>query len=379
MVKVSVEKTPAYDLAQMCQVVEKHFACFQLENRLSPASRVAVKPNLLMKRTPDQATTTHPVLVEAVILTLQKLGVSRITLIDSPGGLYNRQALEGIYQASGLADVARRTGVALNDDFTFQRVAFPQGEQCREFSLLTPLTQADFIINLPKLKTHGMTAISGGVKNLFGCIPGLQKPELHFRFPKTREFCNMLVDLSLAVAPGFTITDGVWAMEGDGPSGGTPKYLGITLASDQIYALDYVQSVVMGLDPMKVPTVACSVDRGLCPTFLEEISIVGDGFEVCPDFRLPKTKTIDFLDHLPGFLRRPAAFLCEEVLAPRPVVRQRDCIGCGRCAQSCPTQIIRIEKGKAHIPADGCIRCFCCHEMCPVKAISIRRFSVFDR
>ena len=100
MVKVSVEKTPAYDLAQMCQAVEKHFACFQLEKRLSPASRVAIKPNLLMKRTPDQATTTHPVLVEAVILTLQKLGVSRITLIDSPGGLYNRQATYFIQKAN---------------------------------------------------------------------------------------------------------------------------------------------------------------------------------------------------------------------------------------------------------------------------------------
>jgi len=378
MPEVSVLKTEDYALTTMRRAVGEHFVLHRVRERLRPEMKVVLKPNLLMKRTPEEATTTHPALVEAVILELQALGVTHITLADSPGGLYNRQAVEAVYKASGLWEVARRTGARLNEDFTFQALPCPQGEQCREFNIITPLAQADFIINLPKLKTHGMTTMTGGVKNLFGSVPGLQKPELHMRFPRVEEFCNMLVDLSQLVAPGFTIVDGVWGMEGDGPSGGSPRFLGVTLASADLYALDRMQCAMMGFSPEQVATVAHAIRRGLCPTGLEEITLLGEGFQVFEDLKAPKGKSVDFLDHLPGFLHRPLVSLRDGVLAPKPVIRRKDCVGCGRCAESCPARTITLENRRAVIHRGDCIRCFCCHEMCPVKAIDIRRLTLFD-
>lgn len=380
MALVSIVETPHYSLPEVRGAVRRHLELLEGSALPQPGMKVVLKPNLLMKRRPEEVTTTHPVLVEAVVLELQALGITDITLIDSPGGPYNPTLLEGIYRASGLAEVAERTGITLNADCTFVHKYFPQGETSREFNILTPLTQADYIINLPKIKTHGMTTMSGSVKNLFGSVPGLQKPELHFRFPNNEEFCNMLVDLSLLVAPQLTIVDGIIAMEGDGPSGGKPKQVGLTLASTNPYYLDLIQAAVMGLEPEQVATVNHAIRRGLCPATVGEVELVGDlsafGNHA---FVLPKSsRTVDFISHVPPFLRKPANWLRQKWLTPHPIIRTQDCVGCGKCAESCPAHTIHMEDHKAVIDYSNCIRCYCCHEMCPVRAIDIRRLRVFD-
>lgn len=375
---VSLAAVAAYDLNLLRQAVRRHFSALGVGEELGPGKRVVLKPNLLMKRRPEEVTTTHPLWVEAVALELQALGVTDITLVDSPGGPYTHALLQGIYQASGMAGVAERTGIKLNTDLTFQHRAFLEGETCKEFNILTPLCQADCIINLPKLKTHGMTTLSGAVKNLFGAVPGLQKPELHFRFPNTEDFSNMLIDLSLLLAPQLTLVDAVVAMEGDGPSGGEPKPVGLTLGSRDLYALDLVHCSLMGLAPKEVPMVAHSIRRGLCPEVPSSLELAGDPLPGSFNFRLPRSRNIDFLSHVPAFLRGPLGVVRDKFLTPKPVIRKKDCIGCGRCAESCPPKTIQIVDKQAIIGYDRCIRCYCCHEMCPVRAIDIRRARFFD-
>ena len=372
---VSCVKTDGYTPEELDQVVERHFAALHLSDALSPSSRVALKPNLLKGARPDAAITTHPQLAAAVVRWLRRRGVSRITLLDSPGGLYTPELLKGIYRAAGM-ELAAQEGAVLNMDVSYQAVSFPQGEICREFTLLSPLLEADLVINLPKLKTHAMTTLSGGVKNLLGCVPGLQKPELHFRFPQKERFAGMLVDLALLVAPQVTLLDGVMAMEGDGPAGGDPKYTGYTLASRDVFALDLLACRLIGLDPMEAATVAQSIRRGLCPPDPDQLEVTGDPCPVIP-FRLPATAAgVDFTAFLPASLRRPARWCIDRLAAPRPVISRKDCIGCGRCAESCPPKAISLENRKARIDPKGCIRCYCCHEMCPVKAVRIRRLGL---
>ncbi|HIZ54989.1 MAG TPA: DUF362 domain-containing protein [Firmicutes bacterium] len=367
---VSIALADCYDDAVLSDAVSRLFADLHINEKIRPDMRVLLKPNLLMKRKPEEATTTHPVLVEVVIRELQQHGITKITIADSPGGPYTAAMLKGIYAVSGMEAVAQRTGVCLNEDLGYGVRKNPDGITIQEFTLIRPVLEADFIIDLPKLKTHGMTVMSGAVKNLFGTIPGLMKPEMHMRLPERERFASMLVDLCETVRPGLSICDAVISMEGDGPSGGQPRTTGFLAASENPYALDIVLAHAIGLLSGDVEMLRQAIERGLSPD-LSDICQTGDSLPIFTDFQKPSAvKNLDFSNSfpLPRFLR---SRILRQV-TPLPRIRKKDCIGCGKCAESCPAHTIRIENHRACIRYDQCIKCYCCHEMCPVKAIDIQ-------
>ncbi len=351
-------------------------AVFALFDRYFPAhhnpflgKRVLLKPNLLMRRRPEEATTTHPAIIRAAAEAVRQRGAASLLLADSPGGPYQKAWVSGIYHTCGM----QQCGVPLNEGFGHHLAAYPEGQVCRQFDLIDAAAQADVIVNLAKMKTHAMTAMSGGVKNLFGTVAGLQKPGMHYQYPKLEDFCGMLVDLSLLLRPVFTLVDGVEAMEGNGPSGGQVRRTGLLLAGEDVWSLDRVLCHLMGFAPEQVGTVAQSIRRGLCPERLEDIPL-DDPEGLCapiPGFRHPDSVGHDFSSYVPGFLQRPFRFVRDRWLLPHPVIDTARCIGCGKCAESCPPHTISIENHKAVIHRKHCIRCFCCQEMCPVRAIRI--------
>lgn len=362
---ISVGKTDSYAPSVLRETVAAHFAALGVEADLRPGMKVLLKPNLLAARKPEQAVTTNPLLIQAVIDWLRERGIEDITLADSPGGPYNQVRLGSVYTAAKMDTL---TGVTLNHNFGSAPVEQPRGKLCRKFLVIDPVRQADYIINLPKVKTHGMTVVSLGIKNLFGVVPGLEKPAIHCRYPGWEEFAGMLLDLADLVPPAVTLMDGVIAMEGDGPSGGEPRELGYTFASRDLYALDwFVAGQVMGFSPEEIPMLRQARERGLVE---ENPALAGDTLGEIPPFRRPKTQQADFSGYVPGFLRGPMRALAQRIFRPRPRVIQEKCVGCGRCAESCPQHIITIVGGKAQIARKGCISCFCCQEMCPVKAIT---------
>lgn len=365
---ISVQRADGYDPAGMKAAVEAHFAALEVEKDLFPGMKVLLKPNLLAARRPEQAVTTHPALIQAVIDWLRERGVENILLADSPGGLYNEARLRAVYAAGGMD---RLRGVTLDLAAGSAPVDQPRGKVCRRFDIIDPIRRADYIINLPKVKTHGMTVVSLGVKNLFGAVPGLEKPALHCRYPGWEAFAGMLLDLAELVAPAITLADGVIAMEGDGPAGGTTRQLGYTFASRDIYSLDwFLADRVMGIPPRQVPMLRQAKERGLVE---ETPALTGDPLGEIPPFARPKSQSADFADRLPGFLRAPAKALLGGLFRPKPRVDKALCVGCGRCAESCPQKIITLAQGKAVIDTRRCISCFCCQEMCPVKAITAKR------
>ncbi len=378
MPQVSVCQTESYDPARMQAAVRAHFEALDLSRQIRPDLKIVIKPNLVMKRAPEDAATTHPALVEAVIRQLQQLGAQDITIAESSGGPYAEPLLKSLYETCGMAEAARRTGAKLNLG-TGSREIGGNGQVPRRFTVIDPIADADLILNLCKLKTHCMTVLSGAVKNLFGCIPGLMKPELHMRYPEKEDFCRMLLDLSAALPPVISFVDAVEAMEGDGPTGGRKKHVGLTLCSADRYALDLVNAAVLGIDPASIPTVRQSIERGLCPASLAQVQLLGDrdALTQAGPFLPPRSKQTDFSSQFPAPLR-PAVKKVTRWLQPRPSIRRKDCIGCGKCAESCPAHTIRILERKAVIAYPNCIRCFCCHEMCPKQAVDIRRLGIFD-
>ena len=126
---------------------------------VKPGQRVLLKVNLLMKKRPEEAVTTHPSVVEAVVHLVQEAGGIPI-IGDSPGGPYTVNALRAIYARSGLRDVAERTGAILNENVAQTTLQYPEGKLAKSLTVTNCVLEADVVIPLSKLKTHGMISIS---------------------------------------------------------------------------------------------------------------------------------------------------------------------------------------------------------------------------
>src|SRR6056297_2968156 len=186
---------------------------------VSPGERIVLKPNLLRAAKPDAAVTTHPAVVAAVGRALGEQG-AEVTIADSPGSgyRYNEGTMRRTYDTCGMTEVAERVGMALNLDTSHEVPSHPDGVLIRRFEVITPVAQADAVVNVCKLKTHLFTGMTGAVKNLFGVVPGLIKPGYHAKLSDTRRFAGMMLDLADFIAPRLSVMDAVVAMEGDGPN-----------------------------------------------------------------------------------------------------------------------------------------------------------------
>ena len=342
----------------------------EIDKDMRPDLKVVIKPNLVMAKSPKFPATTHPLVIKAVVLWLNEHGVQDITLAESSGGLYNAEYMRNVYNVCGMKQLEPE--LKLNMDFSAQTMNCPEGFANHSFHIITPILEADYIINICKLKTHAMTGYSGGIKNLFGTIPGLEKPQMHYRWPDINDFSNMLVELSQVVRPQLTIIDAIDAMEGNGPTGGDSHPLHMLLASRDMYTQDYFAAGLMGLEPMDIIMIKQAVEKGLSKP--DELNLKGDPVPAnLTPFVQPDTKRLDFGNAVPKFLQKPFTAIARKLLKSYPQVDKKICVGCGKCAESCPAQIITIKNKKAHFPRKGCISCFCCQEMCPVKAISVKK------
>ena len=313
---------------------------------LGGRKRVLVKPNLLLPRKPDGAATTHPAVVEAVCTAFVKAGAA-VSVIDSTGVPHSKMVLKMLFGKCGMTEAAERSGAALSFNTSSRTVTVPDGRAVKKLELLVPVLDADLVISVGKAKTHSFMAMTGCMKNLFGCIPGLGKPNMHRKFPKREDFAAMLVDVCGRVNPGFSILDGVWGMEGPGPSGGEPKRLGAIVGGFSPYAVDLAQCQLMGLRLDSVYTIREAASRGLAPDDPALLTWLGDD---------PESFRTNF---------KPAVRHKNDAI---PAIMD-NCTGCGDCARVCPQKCIVIKDRKAVVDEKACIRCYCCHEFCPAKAV----------
>lgn len=342
-----------------------------IESFIKKGDKVVIKPNLVSKKKPDEAVTTNPDFLHAVIVMAEKAG-GIVTIAESPGGPYNAAALKGIYSVCGVDKAVEGTNAVLNFDTSFTEVHFPEGKTVKTIPIINPILDADVIISLPKLKTHAMTSYTGAVKNLFGTIPGTYKAELHFRLNERKAFCSMLVDLHECIKPTLSIMDAVWGMEGNGPTAGENRHIGLVMASANAHALDMAAIHLIDYTPDEVDTVREAVERGLTVKNADELDILGEELEplVIRDFVKPESHfNLLKLISLPASLN---AWLTN-ALASKPKMNYSECISCGECARCCPPKAIDMTSGKPVIDEKKCIKCFCCQELCPKGAVKIHR------
>lgn len=338
-----------------------------------PGMRVAVKVNLVTAMKPESAATVHPSVVCALVKILLERG-AEVVIGDSPGGIYSAGYLRVVYDVCGMRR-AEACGAKLNDDFSVAEIDYPEAAVAKHFSGTAYLGKADAIIDLCKLKTHGMMGLTCAVKNFFGSIPGTMKPEYHYKYPRAEDFANVLVDLFEYYQPRLCICDAVVGMEGNGPTQGTPREIGCLIASKNGHYLDAVAAGLIGLKAQDVPTLKAAAERGLLPADLSALSVFGDSAR----FRIPDFKTVpaqsDVFFHVlgDGIFGKAADLVASRVVTPYPKLVPSACVGCGKCSQICPAKAITMKKGKPRIDRHTCIHCFCCQEFCPKGALKVAR------
>ena len=340
---------------------------------VKPGMRIVIKANLVSAMAPDTAATTHHVLLSALSEMLAERGAT-VIIGDSPGGLYNVAFVGKVYRASGVTECEEH-GATLNRDFGERTANFEEAQVLHSFTYTSYLDGADAIINFCKLKSHGMMGMSCAAKNMFGTIPGIIKPEYHYRFPKYSDFANMLLDLDEYFHPVLSIADAVVGMEGNGPTAGTPRSIGCLMASHSPHTLDMLAARIIGIDPAGVPTVAAAIERGLLPDNVDEINVFGDAEKFyLTDFEtVTEKRSLEFTGNGKNPIKRLFGKIAGAILKTRPVLKKDLCVGCGVCKNICPAKAIVIKDKKAIIDRSLCIRCFCCQEFCPKSAMKVRR------
>lgn len=337
------------------------------EQYVKSGDKVLLKPNLIAPRRPEEAATTHPEVLRALIRILQARGC-QVFVGDSAGGAIGGTAPTAkALMVAGFAQVCDEEGaVLLNFD---REGAVPVSSRTKHvgaaFHIARPIVEADVVINVPKLKTHSSAAYTGAVKNTFGCIPGLRKAAYHRDAPDLHVFGEVLADIHLACKVQLNILDGIVGMEGAGPTNGKPRPVGLLLVSDDALALDTVAAQVIGLDPQQLEVLQAAARLGVGEGDPARITLLGD-MSTIPHvpFLIPTSyKTIRRAPHwlLPALI---------DFLRTQPQIDGAICKQCGICRGSCPVDAIDTQ---FKIDYHKCIDCLCCQELCPHGAVRLVR------
>jgi uncharacterized protein (DUF362 family)/Pyruvate/2-oxoacid:ferredoxin oxidoreductase delta subunit len=339
-------------------------------------ARVALKPNLLSAVRPISAVVTHPQFFQAMAEIVIDYGGMPV-LIESPAVA----SLENAMRSAGYKPVVDTLGIKVADTMKVRRITYEQANLFKHFEIADAFFDVDLIVNIPKLKTHGLTYITAAVKNLFGAIPGMRKSQMHLRFPGKKDFSESILDLYGAFLTVFEkpgkllhVMDAVVSLEGDGPgSSGSPRKTGAIILGEDALAVDYVAVELAGLDMNLATTVTSGLMREFGISSSDEICVKGE--------RLADMKIHDFLPPKSAGISQvlSGSFLgkiLKNLLVEKPVPSEGNCTLCYQCRHICPADAISSAEGVEKIPKfnyQRCIRCFCCQEICPEAAIIIEK------
>ncbi len=251
-------------------------------------NRVLLKPNLLTGARPTKECTTRPEVVYCVAQLVKEAG-GKPFLGDGPafGSAY------GVAKANGYLPMLQELDIPVVE---FHRARYKAvGEAFDHLRLSKEVMNADVVINLPKVKSHMQLTLTLGVKNLFGCVPGKMKAWWHLEAGKDADrFGEMLVETARTINPDLTILDGIIGHEGNGPSGGEPRNLGVLAASANVFALDRSLVEILKVDPCLIPTQRAAKRLGLNDTVIHYPLLFPRDLAI-DDWRLPdKMMPIDF-------------------------------------------------------------------------------------
>jgi len=324
--------------------------------------RTLIKPNALSEREPEQGANTHPALLKAIVVAAEKAGASEVMVADNPGQA-NYGVIRDLFDTNGLGEAAgdslRNFGINLVPrelpSLPDETLYFPQ-----------LLFDADYVINVPKLKVHPGTGLTAAIKNTFGYLAGAQKAHLHVIARDRRHFEMILADVFALRRPDLNIVDAILAAEGRAKLGTNLRYLGKILASESAAAVDVLGATILGLDPTNLYHLTYVAEREGVPLDASKLQIAGE-WAPAPDIALP-------MGFNPGETRPEAAAspsLVESASRKILALSEDECDSCAACVAECPTGGLSMEGEYPALNQELCVSCFACMEACAQGAMEL--------
>lgn len=368
---VAIDKCTSYEQDQVYRCISR--ICDWAHMPEVKGKKILVKPNILSDAKPEDCITTHPEVVRAVIRMLKSKGALAIYVGDSPG--LHSPSFCG--KVCGIEAVCKEEGVTWCD-FTHSPTTKLIAGTRHRLPMASILDNVDMVFSVSKFKTHQLMYSTGAVKNLFGTIPNINKAACHVKCPNRESFARLVVGIHETIKPAFCIMDAIIGMEGAGPANGRPRAVNLLMASDNCFAMDSAQAVIMGYDTKDIPILNEARKRRIMP---KEITypILDANDLIIPDFdRIEIREKTNFIRTLVVPFFTKGMQKRKQKMEPAPHFDDQKCIRCLRCVNICPPKALSLaveEDGTRHVICDydKCIRCYCCHEMCPVDAIKISK------
>lgn len=346
--KVSVVKCENYNPELVGKALEESLQNINFHFR--KGMRVLIKPNLLSPASPDKAITTNPVVVEELCKILKK-NKCKIYIGES-----SSMNTDLAFKKCGINKLEKYAKIV---NFEAQdKKFFDFGEHMHRVPLPKILFDVDLVINLAKMKTHGLTFVTLSVKNLYGCIPGELKSRYHNILPSIKKFSHLLIKVEETIKPGLNIIDGIVGMEGNGPGAAGERISSkVIVAGKDAFAVDIISSKIMGFDPKEIYTNRFSRYKH------HEIEVLGSGKDVKLKFKKPSSASIPFFLHLSGLIPKSHITFDKE-----------KCKKCHLCETKCPAKAISLKTGDGYpfCNWNKCISCLCCIEVCPNSAVILK-------
>jgi uncharacterized protein (DUF362 family)/Pyruvate/2-oxoacid:ferredoxin oxidoreductase delta subunit len=366
--RVSLVRADSYDRQTIQGALEESFKLLGgLEKFVPPRSKVFVKINHLSPPgPPERAIVTHPFFSREILALLKSIDCD-VTVGDD---IQTRK--EDGFQVSGYREMCEQVGVRL---VNLKEIGFREiecdGQVLKKIYISPLVLESDFILNLPKLKTHSFTVFTGAIKNMFGVIPNGLRKDYHGLYITNEVFSQMLVDIYSCAPPNLTVMDGIMAMEGEGPGSGKPREVGAVLVSQDGVAVDAVSSQIIGFNPKSLYTSLIAHERGIGIGDLKEIEILGEKLNdvKIKNFKHSVLATGMLRRRFPQFMH---AFIQRETKLI-PEISLQKCTNCMECVNICPTSAAHSTSDIPAIDKRLCIQCMCCHEVCRFYAINLKR------
>ncbi|MBA3062790.1 MAG: DUF362 domain-containing protein [Atribacteria sp.] len=340
---------------EISEIIKNVFEIFGVKDKVKD-KKVLVKPNLLGPFPPERGVTTDPRIISAIVQELRKCKSKEVIVGDNSGSIHFDPF-----------KIAKITGILDASDGCYSNIAREivevkiESEFIEKLFISKIVKEADYVINVPKFKTHSLTTITGAIKNMFGIIPGGKKAKLHTFSRSIKGFAELLVDIYQIRIPDLNIMDAIIGMEGAGPTNGKTRVIDKIISSDNAISLDSIMAAMMGLKPDTIELLQVAKERNLGETDISNIIIDGK-LEVISGFKTPNNGILQRV-------RRTAAPHVFNFASVKPIVNHNKCKICKKCIEVCPASAMNLTNKFPEADRKKCISCFCCDEHCYYGAI----------